>query len=94
VPHDPYQLRPEERWYFVGWLAWIVAGPYLIYRGLAGHDSFLVVVGVAAILLGVSQAAVIGVRGLRPWRKPVRVAWTVIMVVGVAAYYIIRDTGK
>jgi hypothetical protein len=94
VPQDPYQLRPEERIYFLGWIGFVVGGPYLIYRGLVEDRLLFVIVGIAAILLGMSQAAVIGIRRLRPWGKVVRLTWTVLILAGFVAYYATEMLGR
>ena len=90
----PYDLRPEERGYFVGWVVFVIAGVYFACRGLAEGRSLFIVGGSAAILLGASQAAVIAVSRLRPWRTAVGVIWTVLIIVGFVIFFAADFLGR
>jgi hypothetical protein len=94
TPGSPYDLRPEERWYAVGWLLFVVAGVYFINRGIAEERSPWIFAGSVAILLGVSQAAVIAIRQLRPWRKIVRVACMVIILAALVVIFALDFMGR
>ncbi len=93
APVDPYELRPEEQWYFWGWVAFVAGGVYFIHRGLVQERTFWIIAGSVAILLGVSQAAVIAIRQLRPWRKVVGVTWTIIILLAFVGIYVLDFLG-
>jgi hypothetical protein len=86
TPERPYALRPADRWNAASWLVFVVVGIYLIHRGTGEEGSMRIVAGVIAILLGVSQAAFIAIRPLRPWGRMVRVAWAVLILGGLVIY--------
>ncbi|HYV38051.1 MAG TPA: hypothetical protein VE988_20365 [Gemmataceae bacterium] len=81
--HKDNGIRPEERAYAVGWLLWCAGGVYLLYRGIGESRTFLLAVGVVAMLMGLTQSAVIVIKPLRPWKKWVRVTWVVIILLGL-----------
>ena len=62
----------------------VFVGTYLVYRGVNEERSVFLVSGSVAIVLGSSYAAVIAIKGLRPWRRTVGIAWTILLLLAFA----------
>lgn len=90
---DPYEVRPQEWVYLIGWIVFVVGGTWFIYRGIVRERPVLLVTGAAGIVLGLSEAAVIAIKGLCPWRKVVRVTWAILIFVAIVVYYALDVLG-
>jgi uncharacterized membrane protein YhhN len=93
-PTDLYKVKPQEWVYLLGWMLFFVGGVYFVYLGIIRDRSILVVSGSVGIVLGLSEAAVIVIKRLRPWRKLVRITWAIIIIVTVVVIYVMSMLGR